>query len=225
MPKIKFGIDGAGVEGEGFNTETPPAGTYTGVIKRAELSKVGPGKKSPEGTPMIRILVEITGPPSAKKYHGCGIFRNLVVTEAAAPFVNQWLNAMTDGSETACKRVQKAFWDDGPYVNEDGHFIRIGPLRIDSPEGKREVVFTTKLRTYEGQKQADIARFLTKKSDEADEMTDAEADAAADDDLDMEDPGLDGMNDDVDSVDDDVDVSQDNDDEPVSSSKGKAAPF
>lgn len=245
MPKVKFGINGEGVEGGGnfYDGPPPPAGTYTGKLKRLELTKTsgGPNAKLPKGTPMMRILVEITGPKSAKKYHGAGLFRQIPIAESTAGFVNQFLAAITDGSETAVKRIQKVFWGEGPFINDEGHFVKIGTTKIGSPEGEREVVIQTKLRKYEGETKAEIARFLTKQSDEADDMTDEDADAD-DDDLDVDvdedevddDEDADEDEDDSDDEDEDEEDSdesddeddEDEDEEPVTSKKSKKeAPF
>lgn len=242
MPRIKFGIQGAGIEndGGGFYEGPPPVpGTYAFKLKRLTLVKTqgGPKAKSPAGTPMLNVLVEITGPPG-NKFIGAGIFRNLVITESTASFVNQFLNALTDGSAAKIKQIQTAFWNDGPYVNKEGHVLKIGNLNVNSPEGELTLMAVVKKKRITAEYPepgAEIARFLVSKRLSSDEE-DAEADLRDDDDplddaVDLEaDTDEDGLDDEAsDGESDDeteswaVDEGDDADDD--SDTAGISAPF
>lgn len=216
MPKITFGIKGVGKELEGGAFETPKPGVYEGKLKRLEYTKTTGGQNP--GTPMLKAMVQITGPASAKKYHGAAVWRNIVITDKSAGFVNQFLNALTDGSQSQILRVQKAFWEDGIVVNDEGQITKIGPIKINSPEGERPVLIQVKNREYQGNKQAEIANWLRKSNDDDD---DSDSDDSSDDGI--EDVSDDAMDDDAmdDDADDDMDnieveplTGDDDDDEP-----------
>lgn len=200
--KIKFGIDGVGEELKGYDGKPPTPGTYMGMLKRLEYTKTKGGEKP--GTPMLKAMVEIIGPTSAKAFHGAGVWRNLVITDKTVGFINQFLNSLTDGSQGQIRKIQESFWNDGVTVAENGHVLKIGPFKIASPDGTRPVIISVKNRTHDGETRAEINHWIKKTSDEADELTDEEADAVddvSDGDID-DDEGTAAIDDDVDNIED-----------------------
>lgn len=200
MGRVKFGVDGVGEETAGFYDGPPPVpGTYTGKVKRMELSKTGPTSNKP-GSPLIKMVVEITGPKD-NKFIGAGIWHNLNPTKESAGFVNNFLNALAGPSEAAQLKMQKDFWNEGPLLDKSGvHFLKIGQTKIDSPEGEREVAFVVKKKTYKGETGAAISRFLIKKGESGGLNGDTDDDADDGNDIDF------GVVDDADLEDDDTTV-------------------
>lgn len=206
MPKINFGVDGVGKELEGYSGKPPKPGIYTGKLKRLEYTKTKGGQNP--GTPMLKAMVVIDGPKSAKEFHGAAVWRNLVIMDSTVGFVNQFLNSLTDGSDTQIKKIQNAFWrENATVVNDEGHITKIGGFKIGSPEGERDVVIQVKNRKYEGAIQAEIGSWI-RKSNDSEEDVDDETELEAD----VDDEGIDeelDASDDV--VNDDSDIVDDND--------------
>lgn len=164
MPKLSFGIDGVGkedIEGGFYQGDPPVPGTYKGKLK---ICRVGKIKKAGEnqGKPRLAILVEIT----EGKYKGAGVWTGLNVTDQGVPYVNQWLNSLTDGSNSAKKAIQDAFWGPGPDVVKNGDIVevkKIGRYPINSPEGEIPIIFTVKKgKDQDGSPRPEVGRFLSK---------------------------------------------------------------
>ncbi|QSL67822.1 hypothetical protein [Nocardia phage P3.1] len=216
MPKINFGVDGVGKELEGYSGKPPKPGIYTGKLKRLEYTKTKNGQNP--GTPMLKAMVVIDGPKSAKEFHGAAVWRNLVIMDSTVGFVNQFLNSLTDGSDTQIKKIQNAFWkENATVVNDEGHITKIGGFKIGSPEGERDVVIQVKNRKYEGAVQAEIGSWIRKNNDSDDEDVDdddTELEAEVDDDISDDDDSVDESDDDDDdAVDDDDSDDDDSDDD------------
>lgn len=172
MGKVKFGIDAddaigaeAGEGGSFYDGPIPPRGAYRGVLKRLELVA-----KNGSGDPMLRYLIELKAKPNteASKYDGYGVWGNQNVTDQGKGYVNQFLDALTNGSDEQILATRKAFWG-GQLVVEDegeGHVIRIGKMQIGSPSGSRTVAFTGKRTTYKGEEKLEVQRFLVSKEEE-----------------------------------------------------------
>lgn len=220
MPRKKFGskdFKGEGAEPEGGNYDnTPPKpGTYQGKLKGLKVTEIQTGPNA--GADRLRVLVEITGPKGAKNINGgsavgTGVFSGLNITEQGAGYVNQFLHAVAGAKSAADKKaIEKAFWGVGKYdgcaMDEDGEVEKIGKaLFIGSPAGERPIGIVTTVRpNKDGEKMADISRFLAPKA--ADDDDDVDED---DDEEDIEEPEED---DEEDEEEDEEDEDEEEDDE------------
>lgn len=141
MAKFNLGINlgDAGVaEGrEAWSGELPPTGSYLGKLKVMSMGEIGPEAKN-AGKPKVSIGVELKaekGSPS-QKYDGFIAWGNLNLIEESAPYINQFLMALTDGEEASLIKIQHAFSNDIDLDERKKHIIRIGNLKVDSPEGE-----------------------------------------------------------------------------------------
>jgi len=166
MPKynLDLNLEDAGVA-EGFpqwDGEIPPNGAYMGKLKICQLAYASERAKNP-GAPMLKIGVELFGTPE-KKYDGYVTFRNLVLIESTRTFVNQFLQALTDGSQAQLAKLQKGF--KSMNVDQDQkNVLAIANLKINSPQGELPIKVDLKQRTYtpeggEPIRSSQINRFL-----------------------------------------------------------------
>jgi hypothetical protein len=94
---------------------------------------------------MLKVGVELINAGVAT---GFVAFRNLVLIDSVAPYVNQFLRALTDGSDAEFDKIRKAF-DSGPVVDErQKNILKIGTWKINSPEGEIPVKVAVKQRSY-----------------------------------------------------------------------------
>lgn len=170
MGKIKFDQWTDGNEAEidsasGFYDGPVPPGRkiYRLKVRRMELGKAGPDAKNP-GAPKILVLLECQTKKSHPdaQYDGYGFFHNLNVTKQGAPFVNQFLDALAQGDEEAATKLKKDFWGGNAVVDGDGegHVIRIGSKKINSPDGEQIVYALTKRATWNGNEKLEVVKFL-----------------------------------------------------------------
>lgn len=141
MAKFNLGINisDAGVaEGrEAWSGELPPTGSYTGKLKVVSIGEIGPEAVN-AGKPKLSIGVELKaakGSPS-QKYDGFIAWGNLNLIESAAPYINQFLMALTDGSEESLAKIQHAFENNIVTDERKKHVVKIGSLNVNSPEGE-----------------------------------------------------------------------------------------
>jgi hypothetical protein len=141
MAKFNLGINisDAGVaEGrEAWGGELPPTGSYMGVLKVMSIGEIGPEAKN-AGKPKISVGVElksVKGSPS-QKYDGFVAWGNLNLIEESAPYINQFLMALTDGSEESLAKIQKAFENNIITDERKKHIVKIGTLNVNSPDGE-----------------------------------------------------------------------------------------
>lgn len=232
MPgKIKFGITG-GVEADSgpqaYTGPVPPKGPYTGLVKRIELTETGPNSKTP-GTPMLRILVELKAQKGSKnaKYDGYGIWNYRQITDQGKGYVNQFLDALTDGTPAACRKIRKGFWDVGVVTEEDdgGHVIKIGTIKIDSPKCSIPVAFVGRTgKDQNDEPNLEIASWLLAKGKTDDEdLGDDEDEDEEDEDLDEDEDEDDEDEDDSDDEDEDEDEDEEDEPEPEPVKKPKKA--
>lgn len=158
MAKFNLGINGteqgAAEAREAWSGEFPPTGTYDGVVKIMALDKIGPEAKN-AGKDKVKIGVELRSktPEQDKKYDGYIAWGNLSLIESAIPYINQFLLALTDGSDAAFDKVKKAFYDAGPTVDErKKHILKIGAYTIDSPEGELPIKVSLVNKPYYNEK-------------------------------------------------------------------------
>lgn len=169
MPKLNFGIaDAADVEAaQGFKPykgKLPPNGAYEGVLKVLKVGKIGSG--TDKGKHKLSPTV-ILDDPEYPEYHGCPMFGNLNLTDQGVPYVNQFLESLTDGSEKAKADIKRAFWKTGPIVDDaKEHILRIGKLQVNSPKGEIRVLVGTKIDTYNGNTSVKIQQYMLIGDDE-----------------------------------------------------------
>lgn len=163
MPKINFGIaDGADIEAaQGFPVykgELPQNGVYEGILKVLKVEKIANGDN--KGKNRLQIVVTIDD-PNYPEYKGAPAFDNKNLTDQGVPYVNQFLEALTDGSDKARAAVKRAFWKTGPIVDDaKEHILRIGTVKVESPKGELRVLISTKLNTYQGNTSARIQQWM-----------------------------------------------------------------
>jgi hypothetical protein len=178
MVRIKPGFDGKGTGGDGFDTRVPPPNTYKGKVKRMGLAKIGSGDNV--GKDRIALVLTIT----EGEYKGAGVLHSLNLLEDSSWSVNQFLHALTDGSERQKNAIEKLFWDQGYDVEPEPmgklgqQFIGIGNGNKFKPIGK-PVAFIVKADSYQGNPKAAIDRFLvpTFNEEEPEPVSEAEADS------------------------------------------------
>lgn len=177
MPKIKPNFDGSNQDSGFYQGPPPVPGTYRGTVKKMGLAEIKNGPNA--GQNRIALLLEI----GDGKYKGAGVLHSLNLTAQSAWAVNQFLDALTDGSERQRKGLRELFWQKGfDVANEaDGkmgqQFISIGGKF--KPIGK-PVAFVTKMDSYEGNPKAAVDRFVVP----VEGGNDAEDEAAEEDSLD-----------------------------------------
>lgn len=152
MPRLSFGIDadeaaGAGIA-EGFSDysgDLPPAGSYKGVLKVLRAKKITGGEN--KGKHRLQIGVEITDP----RYKGYFAWGGVNLIDSGLQFVNQFLNALGDGSDASLKKLQKALFGPGPVVDDTGNNVevkKIGTVTINSPKGERPMIVSLKRKEW-----------------------------------------------------------------------------
>ena len=181
--KLKWDITGKGDEAwgsdfESYNGPVPPKGSYVGKIKRmtvGQIKKEGPNK----GKPRISVLVELVGGQGADglydknwKYQGAPVWDGLNMLKEQTGRINGFLHALTDGSDSAKRAVETAFWPpNGPKAEKvarkgqsggtDVHITQIGKYNINSPDGELLVRVVTKMgKDLEGNDRAEISQYL-----------------------------------------------------------------
>lgn len=130
---------------EGWSGELPPSGSYSGVLKTLMLQEIGPNAK-PEnvGKPKWLIGVELRDTPG-RKYDGYVAWGNINLIESSLPFINQFLLALTDGSDQQFTAIQAAF-DNGNMKTDERqkHIEAIGRWNINSPNGELPIKVSLK---------------------------------------------------------------------------------
>jgi hypothetical protein len=191
MPKLNFGnASAADVEAASgvkvYKGELPRNGAYVGTLKRLTVGKIGSGDD--KGKNKLSILVEIDD-PDYPEYKGAPAWGNLNLTDQGATYVNQFLEALTDGSEAAKKAIRTAFWKTGPIADDTKeHILRIGKVNVNSPNGSIKVLISTKQRTYQGTTSCGIQQYMLLGDDDTvDDEDEIIEDEALEDDVEIED--------------------------------------
>lgn len=205
MPKMNFGIadaaDVAAAQGfEPYKGELPPNGVYEGVLKVCKIGKIGSGTDKGKNSLKPTIILD---DPDYPEYNGCPAFGNLNLTDQGVPYVNQFLESLTDGSEKAKADIRKAFWKTGPIVDDaKEHLLRIGKVQVNSPKGEIRITVGTKTSTYNGNTSVKIQQYMLTEgsgagpSESEAEVVEAEEDSVAEVDSDEEVDGDEGTEED-----------------------------
>lgn len=154
MPKFSLDINGVGAgaaEGRaGWSGELPPTGAYTGKLKVVSVGAISQAAKNPanRGKPKFNVGVELCDTPEGK-YDGFMAWGSLNLIDSGIPYINQFLHALTDGSEKSITAVEKAFYNDGPIVDDrQQHVQKIGTLNVNSPNGELPIKVSIKKSSY-----------------------------------------------------------------------------
>lgn len=139
MAKFDIGINGvnadAAVGRNEWSGELPPTGSYEGILKILSTGVIGETAKN-AGAAKLSAGVELRNTPEGK-YDGYIAWGNLNLIESALPYVNQFLLALTDGSDTEFEAIKKAFYVTNPTVDErKKHVLKIGRWSVNSPNGE-----------------------------------------------------------------------------------------
>jgi len=166
MPKVMkppaaYDADSVDTGFDQYDGPPPTPGLYKGKVKKLLLSQVESGDK--KGEQRVLVICDIT----ESKFKGAGVAKWVQLTEQGSPWVNQFLRALTDGSDKAFKEMREAFKKgykvEGPdskkrYSIEmfSNKFVPIG----------KDINFVVARRTIEqgertGEVVAQIARFVT----------------------------------------------------------------
>lgn len=154
MPKFSLDINGVGqgaAEGRaGWSGELPPTGAYTGKLKVVSVGAISQAAKNPanRGKPKFNIGVELCDTPDGK-FDGFLAWGSLNLIDSGIPYINQFLHALTDGSDKSVQAIEKAFYETGPIVDaEQKHVLKIGTLTIESPNGELPIKVAIKKSSY-----------------------------------------------------------------------------
>jgi hypothetical protein len=154
MPKFSLDINGVGAgaaEGRaGWSGDLPPTGAYQGKLKIVTVGAISQAAKNPanRGKPKFNVGVELFDTPEGK-YDGFMAWGSLNLIDSGVPYINQFLHALTDGSEKSIAAMETAFYKDGPIVdNDQKHVMKIGSLKVDSPNGDLPIKVSIKKSSY-----------------------------------------------------------------------------
>lgn len=154
MPKFSLDINGVGqgaAEGRaGWSGELPPTGAYTGKLKVVSVGAISQAAKNPanRGKPKFNVGVELSNTPDGK-YDGFMAWGSLNLIDSGIPYINQFLHALTDGSEKSITAVEKAFYETGPIVDDrQQHILKVGSYAVNSPNGELPIKVSIKKSSY-----------------------------------------------------------------------------
>jgi hypothetical protein len=213
-PPADYEEDSVDTGFETYDGPPPTAGLYKGKVKKLLLQQVESGEK--KGEQRILVICDIT----VGKFKGAGVAKWLQLTKQGSPWVNQFLRALTDGSDAAFADMRagfkKGYACEGPDSKKRYSIEKFANKFV--PIGKDINFFVTQ-RTIEGGERdgelvAQIARFVTPvngtvSDDDEPDADDSFADALAEV---ADDPDTDDVSTDDDNVpDDDSDLSAGND--------------
>lgn len=165
MPVIKPKGDWRNEESGQYSGPMPKAGPYKGVVNGMWYTQI---KKGPnEGEDQYVVSVKITEGP----YKGFTTLHNLPQLKQNAWSTNQFLYAMTDGSDKQKETLKNWFYDNGVDVAPEDEAAKLGiPVRKiisnKGPNGKgfepvgKEIGFVLKKDSYNGNDRMIVDRFV-----------------------------------------------------------------
>lgn len=226
--KVKFDVDGKGDEAWGgdfksYEGKPPPKGNYIVRVKRMTIGAIKNGDN--KGKPRISVLCEVVGGAGSDgiddknyEYLGAPIWDGLNIIKSQTGKVNNFLHALTDGSDSAKRAVETAFWPpNGPKaekVKKEGkpdvvHIVQIGKYAIGSPDGNLLVRVVTQMgRDLEKNPRAEVSQYLPYQP-----KGNNGAPVAGDDDDDVEDDDVEDDDVEEEEDDDDLDIEYEDEDE------------
>lgn len=114
MPFIKPPEDWSEETSSFYSGPPPTPGPYVGTVDKAWRTQVKEGGDN-AGTDMALISVKI----GDGKYKGATVLTNLVMMKTAAWKLNQFLDALTDGSDKQREGIKKTFYGVGWKVSDE----------------------------------------------------------------------------------------------------------
>lgn len=152
MPKFDLSINGVNADiaapREAWGGDLPPTGSYDGVLKVLSIDVIGQDSKNYAGKPKLRVGVELRNTKDGA-YDGYLAWGNLNLIDPGIPFVNQFLMALTDGSDEQFEKIKQAFYVTKPNTDERRkHITKIGGWSINSPEGELPIKVSLKNSPY-----------------------------------------------------------------------------
>jgi len=147
---MNLGLSVAGGEvAEGFEAwpedKLPQTGSYKGKLKVLQLAKTGANSAKYPNCPMLRVGVELTDAGVAT---GFTAFRQLLLHDDFVRYVNQFLRALTDGSDAELAKIQKAFENNLVVDEREINVLKIGTYKVNSPEGQLPMLVSIKRGSY-----------------------------------------------------------------------------
>lgn len=202
----------------GFYDGPPPIpGTYHGEVSRMGLAEVLSGDN--KGADKIVVVVKIT----SGKFKGAEIFANFTLVTQAAWNFNNFLHALTDGSEKQKEMIKTWFWEKGYDVEDEAKNEKLGRQVnfIGKPSFKpigKKISFVTEMNG----EHAEIKKWVIPLEDSDDsaeddsDLPDATTAVADDDDDDSQTETASAAKSSDDDDDEVVAVASDDDDDPWS---------
>lgn len=120
MVLIKPEFDGTGMVSGFYDGPPPTPALYKGRVARLGLGKIESGQYA--GSDKLVVVVEI----EHGKFKGASIFTQLLLLKQNAWTVNQFLHAMTNGSQKQKDAIEKYFWQIGYDVEETAKSEKLG---------------------------------------------------------------------------------------------------
>lgn len=156
MPKFNLAINGVGqdiAEGrEDWKGPLPPKGSYPAKLRLVKVKQI---KGKTDNRLQIMVILN-----TGDEYDGCPVFGGVNLTEQGIPYVNQFLAALTDGSDSQIEAIEKAFYAGFVVDEKKENVIKIGSKKINSPEGELPIVISLGHSNWEGQTRPKINSFL-----------------------------------------------------------------
>lgn len=171
MPRFDLSINGADVDSaearEDWKGPLPPKGAYPAKLRLMQIKAIK-GSNTRKRISVMAIL-QTENIDGQEEYHECPCWGGFNLDEAGIPYLNQFLDSLTDGSDSAIKKIRTAFYPPrGPIVDEKKvNVLKIGTLKINSPEGELPIMITVGHNTWEGKTTAKAVSFLIPGSDAA----------------------------------------------------------
>lgn len=158
MPKVSWGTSGDTVDEQEdseftpYDGPIPPAGVYRLAVQSVEYVKFSTGKK---GLKVFALVDD--NRTDRKRYNGCPVWENVVDGESTAFRIKQWLTSIGATGKD---------WD-ATVIDKDNMVQKFGRVKVDGLMVRAALKQGT---NNDGEKRAEISRFLPPVSaDEADE--------------------------------------------------------
>lgn len=156
MPKFNLSINGVGDEiAEGFEDwkgPLPPKGSYPAILKLVKVKQIK-GKTDNR----LQIMVTLN---TGDEYDKCPVFGGVNLTDQGIPYINQFLAALSDGSDADIEKIEKAFYAGFVVDEKKENVLKIGVKKINSPEGTLPIMISLGHNVYEGQTRPKINSYL-----------------------------------------------------------------
>lgn len=164
---IKVSDKGAAEGRKAWEGELPPSGSYDGILRTVTIKYITSEESKNKGKPKLLIGVELTNTRNGEFDGYMAWHSGLNLIDGSEAYVNQWLLALTDGSDKQFNQIKAAF-DKGFATDErKKHVLKIGRWNINSPKGELPIKVSLKKepfyneRTKQSGYSTKIVSFLT----------------------------------------------------------------